>query len=148
MKPTRTVLAGATVVLALALAACGESSDTLSADDKKVGAGTSVAPVEPAHRGRRVRRGRRPGPARKASRRRCSRAGRLSIGVTEAVGETFLPHSGSTADGTQVGLDIDLRNAVAKVLGVSLGRAVRQTSRRSCRAPRAASTTSGRPTSR
>lgn len=118
VKPTRTALAGATAVLALTLAACGESSDTLSADDKKVGADTSIAPVElptedvvsgiaadPELRGRLPKA--------------VQDSGKLTIGVTEAVGETFLPHSGSTADGTQVGLDIDLRDAVAKVLGVS-----------------------------
>ncbi len=118
MKTSRTALAGVTAVLALALVACGESSDTLSADDRKVGAeGNSAAPVELPTEDVVS------GVAEDATlHARLPKAvqdsGKLTIGVTEAVGETFLPHSGSTADGTQVGLDIDLRDAVAKVLGV------------------------------
>lgn len=118
MKPTRTALAGATAVLALTLAACGESSDTLSADDKKVGADTSVAPVDLPTED--VVSGVAADPALRAKLPKAVQdSGKLTIGVTEAVGEAFLPHSGSTADGTQVGLDIDLRDAVAKVLGVT-----------------------------
>lgn len=118
MKTTRTALAGAAAVLALALAACGESSDTLSADDKKVGADTSVAPIELPTED--VVSGIAADPALRARLPKAVQdSGTLSIGVTEAVGETGLPHGGSTADGTQVGLDIDLRDAVAKVLRVT-----------------------------
>lgn len=44
--------------------------------------------------------------------------GTLTIGVTPAPGTTGLPHAGTAPDGTGVGLDVDLRNAVAKVLGL------------------------------
>ena len=45
--------------------------------------------------------------------------GSLILGTTQVVGSSGLPHGGQDASGKTVGLDIDLRNAVAKVLGVS-----------------------------
>jgi polar amino acid transport system substrate-binding protein len=45
--------------------------------------------------------------------------GTLILGTTQAVGTSSLPHGGQDASGRTVGLDIDLRDAVAKVLGVS-----------------------------
>ncbi|MFI0897032.1 ABC transporter substrate-binding protein [Streptomyces sp. NPDC020983] len=44
-------------------------------------------------------------------------SGKLTLGTTRAPGTTGLPHVGEV-DGKPVGLDVDLRNAVAKVLGV------------------------------
>jgi polar amino acid transport system substrate-binding protein len=44
----------------------------------------------------------------------------ITLGTTLAPGTAGLPHSGSGSDGKYVGVDIDLRNAVAKVLGVKL----------------------------
>ena len=44
--------------------------------------------------------------------------GSLVLGTVQAVGTSGLPHAGTDASGQTVGLDIDLRNAVAKVLGV------------------------------
>ena len=44
-------------------------------------------------------------------------AGILSVGTTLTPGTAFLPHGGQV-DGQEVGLDVDLRNAVAKTLGV------------------------------
>jgi polar amino acid transport system substrate-binding protein len=44
--------------------------------------------------------------------------GTLILGTTITPGLNGLPHAGQLPDGTDVGLDIDLRNAVAKVLGV------------------------------
>ena len=44
--------------------------------------------------------------------------GSLILGTTQAVGTSGLPHAGTDASGQTVGLDVDLRNAVAKVLGV------------------------------
>ncbi|MGO3327060.1 transporter substrate-binding domain-containing protein [Gordonia sp. (in: high G+C Gram-positive bacteria)] len=44
-------------------------------------------------------------------------SGALTVGSVEAVGQSQLPHVG-VVDGDQVGLDIDIANAVAKVLGV------------------------------
>jgi polar amino acid transport system substrate-binding protein len=45
-------------------------------------------------------------------------SGKLIIGVPVDPGTSGLPHAG-TVNGQDVGLDVDLRNAVAKVLGVS-----------------------------
>lgn len=45
-------------------------------------------------------------------------SGKLIIGVPVDPGTSGLPHAG-TVNGEDVGLDVDLRNAVAKVLGVS-----------------------------
>ncbi|MFI0939305.1 ABC transporter substrate-binding protein [Streptomyces sp. NPDC021020] len=44
-------------------------------------------------------------------------SGKLTLGTTKQPGTTALPHAGEV-DGKPVGLDVDLRNAVAKVLGV------------------------------
>lgn len=42
----------------------------------------------------------------------------LTLGTTRQPGINNLPHAGEVPDGNPVGLDIDLRNAVAKALGV------------------------------
>jgi polar amino acid transport system substrate-binding protein len=44
--------------------------------------------------------------------------GRVTLGTTLAPGVAGLPHGGQTADGTNIGLDIDLRTAVANILGI------------------------------
>lgn len=44
-------------------------------------------------------------------------SGKLTLGTTRAPGTTGLPHAGEV-DGRPVGLDVDLREAVARVLGV------------------------------
>lgn len=44
-------------------------------------------------------------------------AGKLTLGTTRAPGTVGLPHGGEQ-NGTPIGLDVDLRNAVAKVLGI------------------------------
>ena len=44
---------------------------------------------------------------------------KITLGTTLPTGSTGLPHSGLGAKGQLVGLDVDLRNAVAKILGVS-----------------------------
>jgi polar amino acid transport system substrate-binding protein len=46
-------------------------------------------------------------------------SGKLTLGTTIAPGINGLPHAGTAPDGSQVGVDVDLRNAIAKVLGVS-----------------------------
>lgn len=43
----------------------------------------------------------------------------LSLGTTYQPGLTGLPHAGQNAQGQNIGADVDLRNAVAKLLGVS-----------------------------
>ena len=47
-----------------------------------------------------------------------ARSGAITLGTTLAPGQSGLPHAGTDAKGKYVGVDIDLRNAVAKVLGV------------------------------
>lgn len=44
-------------------------------------------------------------------------SGKLILGTTQAPGTVGLPHAGEQ-DGKPIGLDVDLRNAVAKVLGI------------------------------
>jgi polar amino acid transport system substrate-binding protein len=44
--------------------------------------------------------------------------GTLILGTTITPGTNGLPHAGQLADGSNVGVDVDLREAVAKVLGV------------------------------
>lgn len=46
-------------------------------------------------------------------------SGKITLGTTFSPGVSGLPHGGQTSDGTNIGLDVDLRNAVAKVLGIS-----------------------------
>jgi polar amino acid transport system substrate-binding protein len=48
-----------------------------------------------------------------------SAANGLALGTTYSPGVTGLPHSGQTSSGTNIGADVDLRNAVAKVLGIT-----------------------------
>ncbi|MET9327976.1 ABC transporter substrate-binding protein [Tsukamurella sp. NPDC003166] len=43
----------------------------------------------------------------------------LTLGLTRSPGINNLPHAGEVPEGTPVGLDVDLRNAVAKALGVT-----------------------------
>jgi polar amino acid transport system substrate-binding protein len=45
--------------------------------------------------------------------------GSIILGTSKAVGTAGLPHAGQDASGRTVGLDIDLREAVGKVLGVT-----------------------------
>ncbi|SEM78444.1 polar amino acid transport system substrate-binding protein [Streptacidiphilus jiangxiensis] len=44
--------------------------------------------------------------------------GTLLLGTSQAIGTSGLPHAGQGPGGRTVGLDVDLRDAVAKVLGV------------------------------
>ncbi|WP_019203113.1 ABC transporter substrate-binding protein [Tsukamurella sp. 1534] len=43
----------------------------------------------------------------------------LTLGTTRFPGVNNLPHIGEVPEGTQVGLDVDLRNAVGKALGIT-----------------------------
>lgn len=45
-------------------------------------------------------------------------SGTLSLGTRLQPGTSGLPHQGVAPDGQQIGVDVDLRNAVAKVLGI------------------------------
>jgi polar amino acid transport system substrate-binding protein len=126
LKISTTALAGVTAALALLLAGCGDHSDTLSAADKAVGAPTTSAAAASSTASSTavptedVVSGIATDPKLHAELPAAvQQSGRLLLGTTEATGEAFLPHAGSTADGTQIGLDVDLRDAVAKVLGVT-----------------------------
>jgi polar amino acid transport system substrate-binding protein len=44
--------------------------------------------------------------------------GTLILGTTITPGTNGLPHAGQLSDGTNIGLDVDLREAVGKVLGI------------------------------
>jgi len=46
-------------------------------------------------------------------------SGTLILGTTQSPGTSGLPHAGENAAGQPIGLDVDLRNAVAKILGVN-----------------------------
>jgi len=48
-----------------------------------------------------------------------SAANGLALGTTYTPGLTGLPHDGQTSAGVNIGADVDLRNAVAKVLGIT-----------------------------
>jgi polar amino acid transport system substrate-binding protein len=48
-----------------------------------------------------------------------SAANGLSLGTTYQPGLTGLPHVGENAQGQSIGADVDLRNAVAKLLGIT-----------------------------
>ena len=45
--------------------------------------------------------------------------GSLILGTTLSPGLTGLPHAGTSSGGQQIGADIDLRNAIAKLLGIT-----------------------------
>ena len=123
MKLIRPGLAVVAVAAALALTGCN-SSDTLSSSDKQVGAaqpsaGASASadaiPTQDVVSGvaeDKKLHDRLPAAIRSS--------GVLTLGTTEATGSEGLPHSGSDTSGTQIGLDVDLRNEVAKLLGVRL----------------------------
>ncbi|QMU73843.1 transporter substrate-binding domain-containing protein [Streptacidiphilus sp. P02-A3a] len=46
-------------------------------------------------------------------------SGKLILGTTLSPGTSGLPHGGQNAAGQDIGLDVDLRNAVAKELGIT-----------------------------
>jgi polar amino acid transport system substrate-binding protein len=107
-------------VAALALAGCGNASDTLSDAERGIGADGSAS-AEPAAiptqdvvsdvQADPALNERLPADVRKSK--------TLVLGTTEATGEQGLPHGGSDQSGEQIGLDIDLRNALAAKLGVT-----------------------------
>ncbi|WP_328535809.1 ABC transporter substrate-binding protein [Streptomyces sp. NBC_00344] len=106
----------ATAGLAL-LAACGDSSGTAAAG---VAAKPGAAAKSPAIPTEDVVSSVVTDPALKAKLPAgVRRSGTLTLGTTFNPGTAGLPHGGETPDGTKVGLDVDLRNAVAKVLGIS-----------------------------
>jgi polar amino acid transport system substrate-binding protein len=100
-------VAGVAAVAALALAGCGSSSAAVtpatSASYPTQDVVSSVA-ADPALRDLLPQ----------AIRDR----GTIILGTTLAPGLNGLPHGGQLQDGTNIGVDVDLREAVAKLLGV------------------------------
>ena len=116
------VLAAATLALATA---CGSASKAAAPTGGKPGlpvaaagkeAGTEAASIPTED----VVSGVRPDPALKAELPAAVAArGTLLLGTTQPTGLAGLPHDGLDSGGKEVGLDVDLRDAIARKLGVS-----------------------------
>ncbi|MDL9947131.1 transporter substrate-binding domain-containing protein [Gordonia sp. ABSL11-1] len=103
----RPLAVAATVITVVTLAACGSSDATTDEATTAIPTQDVVSSVtaDPAIRNEL--------PA------EIRAAGTLTVGTPPQPGTSQLPHGGKV-DGKDVGLDVDLRNAVAKVLGVRL----------------------------
>jgi polar amino acid transport system substrate-binding protein len=117
LAATAAVLAGLTLT-----AACGSSSS--SSDPGKAagsgGAGGKPSPGTTAIPAQDVVSTVAADPKLRAELPAAVRSsGTLTLGITRAPGTVGLPHGGTTPDGKEVGLDVDLRAAVARVLGVT-----------------------------
>jgi polar amino acid transport system substrate-binding protein len=114
-------LAAACAALAL-LTACGSSSDTAGpgTGKAKASAGAPARADSTELPTQDVVSAVRTDPALAAELPAAVRdRGTIILGTSRVVGTSSLPHGGQDGNGTTVGLDIDLRNAVAKVLGVT-----------------------------
>jgi polar amino acid transport system substrate-binding protein len=110
----------------LALAACGSSTapatsaSSTAAGAASAGAASSAPAASSNYPTQDLVSGIAVDPALKAELpAKAQASGTLTLGTTIAPGVSGLPHAGTGADGTQVGVDVDLRNAIGKVLGVS-----------------------------
>jgi polar amino acid transport system substrate-binding protein len=117
------LLAAGTAAALVLLAACGSGSGTGAAPGP---GGGPAAPAASEGTGagalpsQDVVSSIRPDPALRAELpARVRDRGSLVLGTSRVVGTAGLPHGGQAPDGSTVGLDIDLRDAVAKVLGVT-----------------------------
>ena len=114
-SPVAALAVAATLSLISLTAACGSSS--------KTAAGTPVAAVGSASGSlptQDVVSGIQADPKLKAELPPAVAArGTLLLGTTQPTGLAGLPHDGVDAAGKEVGLDVDLRNAIAKKLGVT-----------------------------
>lgn len=128
MKRLNPALAAVAVAAILALTACN-SSDTLSNADKQVGApaasagatggsGSTAAEADAIPTQDVVSGVHEDATLHDELPADVKSSGTLTLGTTEATGTSGLPHGGTDTSGDQVGLDVDLRNAVAKVLGI------------------------------
>lgn len=107
-------------IAALALAGCGNASDTLSAAERGIGSSGSASAEPAAIPTQDIVSGIQADPAlTKRLPADVQKAKALILGTTEATGEQNLPHGGSDQSGEQIGLDVDLRNAIAAKLGVT-----------------------------
>ena len=117
----RSTLAVFVAVTALSVtsltAACGSASKTNAAGS---GAPVAAAGSESSLPAQDVVSGIQADPALKAELPAAIAArGTLLLGTTQPTGLSGLPHDGVDASGKEVGLDVDLRNAIAKKLGVT-----------------------------
>ena len=116
-----TAMAGSVTVAALALSACSSSSSSGStaassngaASSAAASAGSTAIPTQDVVSG--LAEDAKLHAELPAS---AQSSGTLILGTTIQPGTSGLPHAGMV-NGQNVGLDVDLRNAVAKVLGVS-----------------------------
>ncbi|MCU1666498.1 MAG: extracellular solute-binding protein family 3 [Pseudonocardia sp.] len=107
----RIIAAVAALAATALLAACGSST---AASGAPAGASTDTYPTQDVVSSIAA------DPALKAELPAAVQSsGALRLGTTLTPGTSGLPHGGQTPDGTNIGLDVDLRNAVAKVLGVN-----------------------------
>lgn len=113
LAPALALAAVATVVLA----GCGNASDTLTDSEKKIGTSSSAAadkiPTQDVVSGIQAD----PKLAKELP-ADIQRSKTLLLGTTLYEGTQMLPHAGTDGKGAQIGLDVDLRNAVAARLGV------------------------------
>ncbi|WNI14379.1 ABC transporter substrate-binding protein [Actinacidiphila sp. ITFR-21] len=117
--PRLAAVAAALTCLLLA-AACGGSGSSSDGGKETTAAGGTPAATSTAIPTQDVVSSIAADPALKAELPAAIRdRGTITAGVVRSPGTSGLPHAGQTADGTTVGLDVDLREAVAKVLGVT-----------------------------
>ncbi|WP_370132989.1 transporter substrate-binding domain-containing protein [Streptacidiphilus sp. EB103A] len=117
----RNAVAAITASAALALlTACGSSSGTTVTPAAGASSSGSVQGSSTAIPTQDVVSSIQADPALRAELPAAVRSsGSLALGSVKVVGTSGLPHGGQTPDGKVVGLDVDLRDAVAKVLGIS-----------------------------
>ena len=121
LSRTALTAAGAAAALAL-LAACGSGSDPGSAPSgggpaaaaPSSGAGSMAIPAEDVVSAIRTDPGLRAELPKEIRSR-----GSVILGTSRVVGTSGLPHTGQGPGGRTVGLDVDLRDAVGKVLGIT-----------------------------
>jgi polar amino acid transport system substrate-binding protein len=119
-RQPRVLAVGAALGLAcaLTLAGCGSAGDSsggsaAAADAAVPASGSTAVPAENVVSG--IAEDQKLNAELPASVRS---SGQLTLGTTLQPGASGLPHAGQV-DGQNVGLDVDLRNAVAKLLGVT-----------------------------
>ena len=104
---TLPLLAAAAVVCSVALSGCGSSDDTVGSAE------ASAVPTQDITS--RIAKDEKISAELPANVRS---AGTLTVGTTQTPGTSNLPHGG-VVDNKNVGLDLDLRSAIGKVLGLN-----------------------------
>ncbi|PWJ26634.1 amino acid ABC transporter substrate-binding protein (PAAT family) [Branchiibius hedensis] len=98
-------LVPALAVLGIALAGCSSSGQAATSSDQPTADLVSAVKVDNA--------------ARTLLPQTVQKSDVITLGTTQAVGTAGLPHAGVDSSGQEIGLSIDLRNAVAKKLGIT-----------------------------